>query len=215
MARIGHAPVGIRGWGAVAKKRWFGVISLGLCLAWGMTPAWGLPAAAPSPTPAPPRALPGKPVKAKGLPSRAGAPKAREGRAPRTAREPAPLKIRPEEFALPGAAPRYDAKGRYLPTIYIYQETNGEFRILGAAEAKTPPAAPATVGVPAQQAVPVGPGAPAQPQANTGGAPAAPAPAAPQAPPAGGADSPAPAGETGGAGAPDNPGPGAGDSREP
>jgi hypothetical protein len=45
------------------------------------------------------------------------------------------------ELALPQSAPRYDKKGRYLPTVYIYQQTNGEFRILspGGGAAAAPP----------------------------------------------------------------------------
>jgi hypothetical protein len=86
--------------------------------------------------------------------------------APRASKEPLGKRLKPGDFALPAAAPRYDNKGRYLPTIYIYQETNGEFRILGQPEAKASPPVSAPGGAPAQQALPPGGGAPPAPAAQ-------------------------------------------------
>lgn len=42
-----------------------------------------------------------------------------------------------KKFQLPEYAPKYSASGNYIPTQYIYQKTNGEFRIL----TPTPPPA--------------------------------------------------------------------------
>ena len=35
-----------------------------------------------------------------------------------------------KKWQLPEYAPKYSASGQYIPTQYIYQKTNGEFRIL-------------------------------------------------------------------------------------
>ncbi|MEB3197515.1 MAG: hypothetical protein VKP62_09960 [Candidatus Sericytochromatia bacterium] len=82
-----------------------------------------------------------KPQRALATPSRASRSArkraARERRLPRkphpqqtpvAAKRPSP--VPKAELVLPEAAPHYDAKGKYIPTVYIYQETNGEFRIL-------------------------------------------------------------------------------------
>ncbi|MEB3329484.1 MAG: hypothetical protein VKQ33_09660 [Candidatus Sericytochromatia bacterium] len=119
------------------------------------------PAATPTPmaTPAPKGAAPAAKGQVTPAPGQAAGnraartshgatqPRKRRSSKPGDARGKGP-RIPPSKLALPQAAPHYDQKGRYLPTIYIYQETNGEFRILspggngGGAPAR--PAASAT-----------------------------------------------------------------------
>jgi hypothetical protein len=193
----------------VSRYRVLAVASLGALVCFAGAPLSVGAAPTPRPTPTPKAA--GGP-QAKQLPGKkqvkkASAPKVRRSQG---SLEPGPLKLRPGQFALPGAAPRYDQKGRYLPTIYIYQETNGEFRILGAAESKAPPAAVGDKAAPGQMAAPAAAppqqAAPAVP--NVQQAPAA-QPGGPNAP--GGAALEGNQSEAGGGGN----SAGAGDSREP
>lgn len=205
MALLRYAPVGLRGWIAVFESG-FRLGALGLVfVAWVTPPAWGLPEVAPSATPPPGVFSQGQPAKSSSSLRHSRAQKPPATRAPRSNRVSASPQPLAREFALPRLAPRYDAKGRYLPTIYIYQETNGGFRILGATEPKAQPAAGLTGAAPAQQSVPPGAQAPAltPPQ----GAPAQ-TPAQQSTTPEGGSTSggKAPAG---------NPAPTEGGSREP
>lgn len=114
----------------------------------------GQPAASPTPMAVPgPKALDvaspepkaTKPAKRKaaarkGATKRALHPQARRARKPGDTAGKGAV-IPPSELALPKSAPFYDTKGRYMPTTYIYQETNGEFRIL-APGGEARPAAP-------------------------------------------------------------------------
>lgn len=88
-----------------------------------------------------------------------------------------------KKWQLPEYAPKYSASGKYIPTQYIYQQTNGEFRIL------TPTAAPVTKGTPGgatelRRALQGINGAQNRPAAAAGAAGAPPAPPAPPAAPA-------------------------------
>jgi hypothetical protein len=100
----------------------------------------------------------------------ASQPKSHRARKPEDARGRGP-RIPTHELALPQAAPRYDKKGRYMPTVYIYQETNGEFRILSPGGngdgAPAKPAAPAAEQPAAPPGTPQG-SAPAQGPAEGG-----------------------------------------------
>lgn len=53
-----------------------------------------------------------------------------------------------KKWQLPEYAPKYSAGGKYIPTTFIYQQTNGEFRILTPTAAPSAPAGATRSGTP-------------------------------------------------------------------